>query len=215
MGDLDWRARQVAGLFVRLFGCDGRPFGSKSLHQRGVSDGVEGVQWNAGCYADEETAWLGVNLEGMKYDDWPVSRLIERELSHPLLLKEYRPRVALPGKVRVTWTRDAWQAAIRVRTEGRRLPPTPITLDQLDTDGWDRALQAARECLDPKRNYRGRHLVEVTLLPSRRRVKRGVTPHLAFKHWLPETTMDAMRQAKGNLEALHEFATRQARSWGA
>lgn len=34
-------------------------------------------------------AWLGVNLEGMKYDGWPVARLIERELSRPLLLARF------------------------------------------------------------------------------------------------------------------------------
>ncbi|MDE2795442.1 MAG: hypothetical protein OXL34_11540 [Gemmatimonadota bacterium] len=50
----------------------------------GVSDGIEGVQWNAGCRARDGTVWLGVNLEGIKYDDWPVARLIERELSRPL-----------------------------------------------------------------------------------------------------------------------------------
>jgi len=33
--------------------------------------------------------WLGVNLEGMQYDDWPVARLIEREVSRTLLLTRY------------------------------------------------------------------------------------------------------------------------------
>ena len=51
----------------------------------GVSDGIEGVQWNAGYRARDGTVWLGVNLEGIKYDDWPVARLIEREFSRPLL----------------------------------------------------------------------------------------------------------------------------------
>jgi len=32
---------------------------------------------------------LGVNLEGMQYDDWPVARLIEREIARPLLLTRY------------------------------------------------------------------------------------------------------------------------------
>jgi len=32
---------------------------------------------------------LAVNLEGMKYDDWPVARLIEREIFRPLLLTRY------------------------------------------------------------------------------------------------------------------------------
>jgi len=33
--------------------------------------------------------WLGVNLEGMPYDDWPGARLIERGVSRPLLLTRY------------------------------------------------------------------------------------------------------------------------------
>ena len=43
--------------------------------------------------------WLGVNLKGMKYDNWPVARLIERETSRPLLLSRYRRKVARPDKV--------------------------------------------------------------------------------------------------------------------
>ncbi|MDE0234381.1 MAG: hypothetical protein OXM62_05190 [bacterium] len=60
----------------------------------GISDGNEGVQWNAGYYSHDGAVWLGVNLEGMKYDDWPVARLIEREISRPLILTRYRPQVA-------------------------------------------------------------------------------------------------------------------------
>jgi len=41
---------------------------------------------------------LGVNLEGMKYEDWPVARLIEREPSRLLLLTRYRGWVATPGE---------------------------------------------------------------------------------------------------------------------
>ena len=32
---------------------------------------------------------LGVNLEGMRHDDWPVARLIEWEIARPLLLTRY------------------------------------------------------------------------------------------------------------------------------
>ena len=43
------------------------------------------------CYGDGFVR-LGVNLEGMRYDDWPVARLIERDISRPLLLTRYPPR---------------------------------------------------------------------------------------------------------------------------
>ena len=75
----------------------------------------EGVQWNAGYYPRDGAVWLGVNLEGMKYDDWPVARLIEREISRPLILTCYRRKVARPDRVTVIWARDAWQCAARRR----------------------------------------------------------------------------------------------------
>ena len=46
----------------------------------------DGVQRNAGYRPGDGFVWLGVNLEGMRYDDWPVARLIERGISRPLLL---------------------------------------------------------------------------------------------------------------------------------
>ena len=59
--------------FRDVFGCRGREFGSLSRGVLGISDGNEGVQWNAGYYPRDGAVWLGVNLEGMKYDDWPVA----------------------------------------------------------------------------------------------------------------------------------------------
>ena len=122
--------------------------------------GNEGVQWNAGYYPCDIAVWLGVNLEGMKYDDWPVARLIEREISRPLLLTRYRRKVARPDKVTVLWARDAWQYSARRRIKEANIAPTPIALDRLDGQGWADALRGARECLNPgghqKRGY-GRH----------------------------------------------------------
>ena len=59
-------------LFREVFVCRGRDFGSPSRGVLGISDGNEGVQWNAGYYIRDGAVWLGVNLEGMKYDDWPL-----------------------------------------------------------------------------------------------------------------------------------------------
>ena len=76
-------------LFRDIFGCCGRDFGHPSRSVLGISDGNEGVQWKAGHRPGDGFVWLGVNLEGMQYDDWPVARLIEREFSRPLLLTHY------------------------------------------------------------------------------------------------------------------------------
>ena len=123
MSEFEERAEVVIGLFRDLFGCDGQRFGSPSLGVLGISDGLDGVQWNAGYSRSEQTASLGVNLEGKKYDDWPVARLIEREMSHPILLTQYRARVARPEMVTVSWKRDAWQISSRVRIKESRLFP--------------------------------------------------------------------------------------------
>ena len=214
MSEFEERAEVLIDLFREVFDCDGRRFGSLSLGYLGISDGREGVQWNAGYTRSEQTASVGVNLEGMKYDDWPVARLIERELSEPLLLARYRARVARPEMVTVNWRRDAWQASNRVQIKRARLSPTPIMLDRLDGEGWKRALRGAKECLDPKREYRGRRRTEVTLRRSCQIVEREVTPHLYLGVFLAKTAPDEMRRAKSNLEALHEWASHQARPTG-
>ena len=202
--------------FRDVFGCRGREFGSLSRGVLGISDGNEGVQWNAGFYPHEGAFWLGVNLEGMKYDGWPVARLIERELSRPLLLARYRPRVPRPDRVTVTWARDAWQYSARPSIREAEIAPTPIALDRIDGRGWADALRGARECLDPGRQRRGRRKVPVTLLPSKRhpwerQVEMDVSPHLKIRTPLGEVTASAMRQARDNLAALYEFVGRRAR----
>ena len=145
----------LKSLFREVFGCRGREFGSPSRGVLGISDRNEGVQWNAGYRAGDGFVWLGVNLEGMKYDDWPVARLIEREISRPLLLTRYRRRVARPDKVTVLWARDGWQYSARPPIREASIAPTPIALNRIDDQGWADALQSARECLDPRKQHRG------------------------------------------------------------
>ena len=199
--------------FRDVFRCPGRDFGSPSRGVEGISDNNQGVQWNAGYHLRDGAVWLGVNLEGMQYDDWPVARLIEREISRPLLLNRYRGRVARPDKVTVRWTRDAWQVRSRPPIRERYLDPTPLALDRLDDQGWAEALREARDCLDPERHHRGRRRVAVTLLPSRRRVVMPVTSHLAFETRLATISPYEMRQARDNLEALHEFVDDRSRPY--
>ena len=203
--------------FRDLFGCPGREFGSRSRGVLGISDGNKGVQWNAG-YPSSGVVWFGVNLEGMKYDGWPVARLIERELSRPLLLTpRYRLKVAGPGRVTARWTRDAWRHPARPPIKEADIAPTPIALDRLDRRGWEAALEGAMECLDPLRQHRGRGNVQVTLLPSKRhpwerRAEMGVSPHLKIRTPLAAITPSAMRQARDNLHALYEFVAHQSRA---
>ena len=151
MRALDRRVETVIRLFRDLFECEGRLFGNPVA---GISDGVEGVQWNASYAQAQGIAWLGVNLEGMLYDGWPVARLIERELSDPHLLR-YRDRIPSPETVTVSWRRDAWQVQSRPPIREARVCPTPIKLDQLDDDGWEQALLGARGMLGSRARIPG------------------------------------------------------------
>ena len=166
-------ADALKSCFRDVFGCRGREFGSLSRGVLGISDGNEGVQWNAGYYPRDGAVWLGVNLEGMKYDDWPVARLIEREISRPLLLTRYRRKVARPDKVTVLWARDAWQYSARRRIKEANVAPTPITLDRLDDRGWadrDESVQtilgAALASPSARARYRDPLLDSGALAPS-------------------------------------------------
>ena len=212
-------ADALKSLFRDVFGCRGRHFGSPSRGVLGISDGNEGVQWNAGYRPGDGFVWLGVNLEGMWYNDWPVARLIEREISRPLLLTRYRGSVARPDEVTVQWTRDAWQYSARPVLREANLGPTPNALDRLDGQGWADALRGARACLNPRKRHRGRRKVPVTLLSSKgrdweRRVEMYVSPHLKIRTPLPAITPRVMRRARENLEPLYEFVAEQSRAWG-
>ena len=54
-------------------------------------DEESSTRWSSwpGYRPGDGFVWLGVNLDGMQYDDWPVERLIERGISPPLLLTRY------------------------------------------------------------------------------------------------------------------------------
>ncbi len=213
------QADALKSCFSDVFGCRGRDFGNPSRGVLGISDGNEGVQWNAAYYLRDSAVWLGVNLEGMKYDDWPVARLIEREISRPLLLTRYRRQVARPDKVTVVWARDAWQVSARPRIKEANIAPTPIALDRLDGQGSAEALRGARECLDPQKQLRGRRKVTVTLLPSKRhpwerQVEMEVSPHLKIRTPLVEITRRAVGEGRGNLAGVWEFVGTQSRAYG-
>ena len=66
-------ADALKSCFRDVFRCPGRDFGSPSRGVEGISDNNQGVQWNAGYHLRDGAVWLGVNLEGMQYDDWPVA----------------------------------------------------------------------------------------------------------------------------------------------
>ena len=89
-----------------------RRYGKAGASYEGFSDGVEGVQWNAGIERDRKVVTVGVNLEGMKYDGWPIATLLLGERRTPRLPNILR-RMPSAAFVEVWLERDAWQAAAR------------------------------------------------------------------------------------------------------
>ena len=196
--------------FSRVFGAKWRPFGSPSLKLGGLSDGREGVQWNVAYDPRDGARWVGVNLEGMAYDDWPIARLIESELKRPTLVGLVRSTAALRDVILV-WHRDYWPAQSRVEIQEQEIAPTPIALGDLTEEMWRQSLDGAAACLDARRKRRGRAVQRVTLM-SGRVVEGEVSPHLMFR-WMGRAGSDweaMMRETKGAMQPLHEWANRLA-----
>lgn len=211
---IDATLRVLVGAFNAEFGVNGRPFGSVHSRFEGVSDDAKGVQWNVGIDRELGTFWLGVNLEGMEYNGWPVARFIERELDRPTLLDVCRS-LPEPSTITLNWVRDAWQAAARLPISEKQIGQTPVTLDRLTPDVWRTILLAAYGCLDPDKNHRGRVRQVVTLRSGK--VEKWVSPHLHFGLVLwrtqPRSHEDAealVRRGREALEPIHEFVRKQS-----
>ena len=164
--------------FCTELGVMGKSFGSSSTGYRGISDGKEGVQWNIWKNKDSEKIWLGVNLEGMKYDNWPIADFIGNELWETALIKIAR-KIKEPSKIIVGLHRDAWQITSRPPIKesiiggDRELPLIDLTKIR-----WKNMLTEALCCLDKEKNYRGRAWQKVILLKSGKVKEMQVSPHL-------------------------------------
>ena len=132
---------------TRTIPVDANTFGSPSLRVAGVSDGTDGVQWNAWVewHGDKQMAYAGVNLEGKVYDGWPVARFIERELAASRL-REVSACVPDPTRVEVIWYRDAWQVVARLPIAERLIGGSPRLLHTLTPDAWRASTRRWRTC---------------------------------------------------------------------
>ena len=211
---LEWLGHEGDRLreaFIDVFGQPCRPFGNQSTSIGGVSNGAEGVQWNASYDPRDQRQWVSVNLEGMEYEGWPVSRLIRRELaSLKLLAVTGTTSGTLPIEVR--WARDYWQVRARPAILEADIPPTPMLVAELTESNWRPALEGAQECLDPLRNRKGRAIQRVTLVASGRQVKGPVTPHLTLTLYAvrPQPWSELLEEAKNRLQSYYDWATKQA-----
>ena len=172
--------------FASLLNVKGRPFGQLNKPYFGMSDGNDGVQWNIAISKDTGIIRLGVNLEGMKYKDWPIAKFILSEIDNPRLF-EIASKVSAPGNKFIHFSRDAWQAAARLSIVEEYLGGREISFTEIDKQQWLKTLIEARGCLNENNNYHGRAKQSVTLTnkPSNGEQVRivDVSPHL--KVWSP------------------------------
>ena len=192
---------------------DDNRFGSVPLGWLGVCDGAEGVQWNTWLHRGENAAYVGVNLEGLKYDGWPIARFIEREFRRPRLFDVAR-QLAAPESIEMIFHRDAWRFASRPQIEERHIGLSGRVLTNVDANGWKRTLQEAYACLDAERGHRHRGRQMVTTKSGK--VELSVSPHLQFRQrisdaaegqreWLPR-----LQRAREALQPLYNFVKEQS-----
>ena len=162
--------------FCTELGVTGKPFGSKSTKYRGMSDGKEGVQWNVWVDKGNELIWLGVNLEGKKYDNWPIADFIGNELRESALIKISR-KIKDPSKIWVGLHRDAWQVTYRPPIKESNIGDGEIKLSDLNEIKWKKMLTEALSCLNKEKDYRGRARQIVTLANNNIK-EMEVSPHL-------------------------------------
>lgn len=155
---------------------DPQLFGKPGGSVYGASDGENGVQWNFWVRGEAPEAYLSINLEGMKYTDWPLSKFIQAELNDaklpslwPTLDKTVDPEVKL--------ARDAWQAQARIPIVEALLGQKQH-LSNLSEASWEATLTEALGCFDESKSFRGRAKQPVTRVKDGMKVDMWVTPHL-------------------------------------
>jgi hypothetical protein len=180
--------------FNSILGIIGKPFDN----QKGVSDDIKGVQWNIGITKNGE-AKLGVNLEGMKYKNWPISTFLEKELKNPRL-----PSLAKvttdANKIHIKLDRDAWRVRQRPPIKEKNIAGSGTSLSELTETVWNDMLNQAYSCLNSDKNYRGRAKQFVTLIPSGEEKKMEVSPHLGINTTVWSSVPNSEDEAKSKLQ---------------
>lgn len=180
---IDSEYAELLQLFASLLNVKGRPFGQLNKPDFGMSDGNEGVQWNLSVSTDTEIIRLGVNLEGMKYRNWPISKFILSEIDNPKI-EEVTARLNNPDKIFIRFSRDAWQVTARPFIVERYLGGKEITFSESNSSQWSKTLKDALDCLNKETNYCGRAKQTVTLVNKPQNGEQvrimEVSPHLTI-----------------------------------
>jgi hypothetical protein len=205
--------------FVSRLGVKGRPFGQVGKPHFGVSDGVDGVQWNIAIDRVPGEIYLGVNLEGMAYSGWPIATFIQSEMARPTL-DEIKAEIGKPDRIHLTLSRDAWQIASRPPIEKQHIGGGQHKLSEIDRALWLELLSEAKECLDASKNFRGRSKQLVTRTATGETAMMEVSPHLTVQTKIDvdpkrddQATLNlAVDRAIEELRPIHNWVSRVAKS---
>jgi|Deesub1362B_J571_1020462.scaffolds.fasta_scaffold01566_2 hypothetical protein len=198
--------------FVAQLQITARPFGQFSGTHFGVSDAEAGVQWNIEIHRDTGMTCVGVNLEGMKYHDWPITTFIQSKLAHPTL-EALRATVSEPDRIIFRFLRDAWQMAARPLVHERLIGEREFSLSELDDAQWRALLLEARDCLDADKVYRGRATQEVTMQSTGLVKPMTVSPHFHAKRLIDINPNTVDEETLNNALPAAITALRPVHSW--
>jgi hypothetical protein len=192
----------VETAFQTFFKVTPRPFGQNAGKRFGASDNNKGVQWNISIDRESGETYLGVNLEGMKYKNWPIATLLLAETQDASLPSFADINTA--EEITVNLRRDAWQAAARLNIKERHIDGSGNTLKDISPLLWEKMVKEAFECLNPHVNYRGRGRMDVTLVKSGNKVTKEVSPHLTFNMLVWEKQPKTLEEAVQLISASHD-----------
>ncbi len=200
---------EILQSFCEVLGVKGRAFGQLNKPFFGMSDGNEGVQWNISVCTQSNNIRIGVNLEGIKYKDWPIAKLIKAELAVPGLLSVIQ-KLDSEDEINMTFYRDAWQVVSRPEIREKYIDGKEFNLNELTHGEWERILNEALNCLDKERDYKGRNMQDVTMVNKNGSVlvrTMPVSPHLTI--WSPliinDNIDDAIRNKFNQLIHIHRW----------
>lgn len=171
---------QILNIFNSILEIDGREFGQNGKEYYGLSDDTKGVQWNIAISKKNGNTRLGVNLEGIKYQNWPIAKFIENEKNKMNLCN--LSKIPQADKIIVGFYRDAWQCASRPNIDEYHIQNKTL-LSQLNKSIYNLMLSEAYNCLNASKNHRGRAKQDVTR--NNKVIEMEVSPHLNIHMYLP------------------------------
>lgn len=198
--------------FASVLQIKGVTFGQLNKPRFGMSDGNEGIQWNLSINPEIEKIRIGVNLEGKKYSNWPITSFILSEIKNPSI-SILKKKLQNPDQVYLRFVRDAWQVTSRPEIDEKYFGGKELPFSEINEDLWISILTEARGCLNEKQGFRGRNLQKVTLASPPKNGEQirmmEVSPHLTIwtKVHISEDMSVHLKEKIEQLRPVHEWVS--------